>query len=160
QAVSWRLFFLLNLPLALVTIAVALRHVPESSDPTAPAELDVLGAALAALGLAGVTYALIEAPDRGLTAPQILGSGGLGALALIAFVVVELRSQHPMLPLDIFRSRQFTGANLTTFAVYAAVSAVLFLLTVQLQQVAGYSPLAAGAALFPITLLLLVLSPR
>jgi EmrB/QacA subfamily drug resistance transporter len=160
QAVSWRLIFLLNLPLAIAVIAISLRHVPESRDPEAPAELDLPGAALAALGLFGITYALIEGPSLGATSPLVLGAALLGVLALVAFVVVERRSSHPMLPLDIFRSRQFTGANLTTFAVYAALSAMLFLLVLQLQQVLGYSPLAAGAATFPLTLLMLVLSPR
>jgi MFS family permease len=160
MAVSWRLIFLLNLPFALAVVAIALAHVPESRDLDAPPHIDLVGAILAAVGLSGVTYALIEAPNLGLTSPLILMSAGLGVLALVAFVVVELRSPNPMLPLDIFRSRQFTGANVTTLAVYAALSAVFFFLILQLQVVLGYTPLQAGTASFPITLLLLVLSPR
>jgi EmrB/QacA subfamily drug resistance transporter len=160
QAVSWRLIFLLNLPFAIAVVAIALVHVPESRDPEAPPRVDLGGAVLAAVGLTGVTYALIEAPNAGLASPPILASATVGVLALIAFVVVELRSRSPMLPLDIFRSRQFSGANVTTFAVYAALSAVFFFLILQLQLVLGYSPLAAGTAAFPVTLLMLVLSPR
>jgi EmrB/QacA subfamily drug resistance transporter len=160
QAVSWRLIFLLNLPIALAVILISLRHVPETRDADAPDEIDLPGAALAALGLFGITYALIEGPSQGATSLVVLGAGLLGVVALVVFVVVELRSSHPMLPLDIFRSHQFTGANLTTFAVYGALSAMLFLLVLQLQQVLGYSPLEAGAATFPLTLLMLVLSPR
>ncbi len=158
QAVSWRLIFLLNLPLALVVILVSLRHVPETSDPDAVPTTDGVGAALAALGLAGTTFALIEAPAQGATSPAIVASAVVGIAALLAFVVVEARQRSPMLPLDIFASRQFTGANLVTLAVYAALSGVLFLLSLQLQQVVGYSPLAAGAATFPVTVLLLLSS--
>jgi EmrB/QacA subfamily drug resistance transporter len=160
QAVSWRLIFLINLPFAVAVVAIALVHVPESRDASAPPHLDLAGALLAAVGLTGVTYALIEAPNLGLASPLILAAASVGVLALVAFVIVELRSPNPMLPLDIFRSRQFTGANVTTFAVYAALSATFFLLILQLQQVLGYSPLAAGTATFPVTLLMLVLSPR
>jgi len=160
QAVSWRLIFLLNLPLALVVIIVSLRHVPETSDPDAAPTTDGVGAALAALGLAGTTFALIEVPAQGATSPAIVGSAVVGIAALLAFVVVEARQRSPMLPLDIFASRQFTGANLVTLAVYAALSGVLFLLSLQLQQVVGYSPLEAGAATFPVTVLLLLLSSR
>jgi len=160
QAVSWRLIFLLNLPLALVVVLVSLRHVPETSDPDAAPTTDGVGAALAALGLAGTTFALIEAPAQGATSPAIVASAVVGIAALLAFVVVEARQRSPMLPLDIFASRQFTGANLVTLAVYAALSGVLFLLSLQLQQVVGYSPLEAGAATFPVTVLLLLLSSR
>jgi EmrB/QacA subfamily drug resistance transporter len=160
QAASWRFIFLLNLPFAVAVVWIALRHVPESRDANAPARLDIPGAVLAALGLAGATYALIEAPGQGLLAPAILGSALLGALALVAFVLVELRSPHPMLQLTIFRSRQFSGANLTTLAVYGALGGVMFVLILQLQQGLGYSPLEAGAATFPVTLLMLALSSR
>ena len=151
EAVSWRLIFLLNLPLTLVVVLVAARHVPETSDPMAPDRLDVAGAVLGMAGLAGVTYALIE---REPTA-AVLGLAGL-----VGFVLVERRGRHPMLPLDVFASRQFTSANLVTFLVYAALGGGFFLLAVQLQQVLGYSALEAGAAIVPITILMLVLSPR
>lgn len=157
---SWRLIFLINLPLAAVVVWVAARHVPESRDPEATDRpLDVAGAALAALGLAGVTYALTEGPGSGWGAPAIVIPGVLGVAALAAFVAVEARSAHPLVPLEIFRSRLFTAANLVTLVVYAALSGALFLLPIQLQQVVGYSPLQAGMALIPMTVMMLLLSP-
>jgi EmrB/QacA subfamily drug resistance transporter len=160
EAVSWRLIFLINLPLAAVVMWVAARHVPESRDPAAARELDLAGAALTAVGLAGVTYALTEGPGGGWTEPgtAVLGVGGLVALAL--FVTVERHSRHPMIPLGIFSSRLFTAANLVTLVVYAALGGALFLLPIQLQQVAGYDPLQAGAALIPLTVVMLLLSAR
>ena len=104
QAFSWRLIFLLNLPLAAAVIWIAMRHVQESADPEAT-QLDLPGAALAVVGLGGTTYALIEAPNRGLESPVIVGSAVIGVLALIAFVLVEARAPQPMLPLSLFRSR-------------------------------------------------------
>jgi EmrB/QacA subfamily drug resistance transporter len=160
EAVSWRLIFLINLPLAAVVVWVAVRHVPESRDPGAAAELDYTGAALAAIGLAGVVYALTDGPNLGWTSTQILAAGAAGVAALVAFVLWERRSPHPMLPLDIFASRQFTAANLVTFVVYGALGGSLFLMPIQLQLVVGYSPLASGVALLPITVVLLLLSPR
>src|SRR5215467_21582 len=122
QSASWRLIFLLNLPLAVV-VALISRRIPESSDPNAARHLDVYGAGLAIVGLAGVTFALIEAPERGATDPIVLIAALTGIAALIGFVLVEARSRMPMLPLAIFRSRQFTGANLVTLAVYGALGA-------------------------------------
>ncbi len=159
DAVSWRAIFLINLPLGVFVIAMARRHVPETHDPTASGQLDFAGAILAALGLAGVTYALIEAPGGGAT-PLILVAGIGGALALAAFLLAERRSPNPMMPLDIFRSRQFSAANLVTFAVYAALGGFFFLFVAFLQISLGYSPIAAGAASLPVTVLMLVLSAR
>jgi len=158
SAVSWRLIFLLNLPLAAVVL-VAARHVPESSDPTANRHIDWLGAGLVVVGLASSTYALIEGPTPGRAA-VVAVAGLIGILGLAAFVVVEARSPHPMLPLGIFSSRQFTAANLVTFVVYAALGGALFLLAVDLQVALGFSPVAAGAALFPVTIIMLFLSAR
>ncbi len=160
EAVSWRLIFFINLPLAAAVVWVATRHVPESSDPEAAPGIDYPGAALAALGLAGVIFALTEGPATGWTSPAILLSGLGGLAALAAFVAVERRSRHPMLPLDVFRSRQFTAANLVTFVVYGALGGALFLVPIQLQRVLGYSPLASGVALLPITVVMLLLSAR
>src|SRR6267378_3496315 len=123
-------------------------------------EIDVFGASLAMLGLGGTTYALIEAPVQGPGSPIILLTGVGGLLALIAFFFVEARSSHPMLPLTLFKSRQFTATNLVTLAVYGALGAVFFLLILQLQQVVGYGPVQSGVATLPITALLLVISPR
>jgi EmrB/QacA subfamily drug resistance transporter len=160
QAASWRWIFLINLPLAVVVVWVAQRHVPESLDPSVGRGLDYAGAALAALGLAGVVYALTDGPGLGWTSPRILLAGAVGVAALVAFVLWERRSRHPMLPLDIFASRQFTAANLVTFVVYGALGGALFLMPIQLQRVVGFSPLAAGVALIPITLVMLLLSAR
>jgi EmrB/QacA subfamily drug resistance transporter len=156
-AVSWRAAFLINVPLGAIVLLTA-RHVPETRDPDAKGKLDLPGAALAALALAGSTYALIEAPDRGAsTAVVLAGVGGL--LALAAFLETERKSANPMLPLDIF-SRQFSAANLVTFVVYAALSGVFFLLVAFLQISMGYSAIASGAASLPVTVLLLFLSAR
>ena len=160
QAASWRLIFLINLPLAVVVVWVSLRHVPESRDPGAGGRLDWAGAALAAAGLAGVVYALTDGPARGWTSPVIVAAGLGGVAALVAFVVWERRTPAPMLPLDIFASRQFTAANLVTFVVYGALGGSLFLMPIQLQRVVGYSPLASGVALVPITVVMLLLSAR
>jgi len=160
QAASWRWIFLINLPLAVLVVWVAQRHVPESRDPSVGRGLDYTGAALAALGLAGVVYALTDGPGLGWTSPRILLAGVVGVAALAAFVLWERRSRHPMLPLDIFASRQFTAANLVTFVVYGALGGSLFLMPIQLQRVVGFSPLAAGVALIPITLVMLLLSAR
>ena len=159
DAVSWRAIFLINLPLGLFVMAMAPRHVPETRDPTAHGRLDFPGATLVALGLAGTTYALIEAPGGG--AGSVIWLAGIGGVAaLIAFVVVEHRSANPMMPLEMFASRQFSAANLVTFAVYAALGGVFFLLVAFLQISLGYSAIAAGAAELPVTALMLLLSPR
>ncbi len=155
DTVSWRLVFLVNLPLAALAAALALRYVPESRDPAAPRRPDLAGAALATVGLGGVVYALIERTGPGVAAAAIVG-----VAALVAFPLVERRKAQPLLPLAIFRSRQFVGANLTTLAVYAALSGALFFVALDLQLVLGYSALEAGAAMLPITLVLLVLSAR
>jgi EmrB/QacA subfamily drug resistance transporter len=156
---SWRLVFLINLPLCAAVVVIALRHVPESRDVEADPRIDVAGAVLGALGLAAVTYALVAAGEQGASL-AVLVIGALGVAALLGFVVVEQRSSHPMLPVDVFASRQFTAANLVTFAVYAALGGVFFLLVVHLQVVAGFSPLASGLSLLPVTVLMLLLSAR
>lgn len=154
DAFTWRLIFFINVPLAAIAIAVAVRHVPETRAPVR-SPLDLGGAALVTVGLAGISYAAIEqgSPVRWPTAL-------VGVVALGAFVLYEHRSSHPMLPLGVFRSRQFTGANLTTFAVYAALGAAFFLVTLRLQVSLGYSALEAGVSFFPFTLLMLWLSPK
>jgi EmrB/QacA subfamily drug resistance transporter len=155
---SWRWVFALNLPLALAVIVISLRFVPESRDPEAPRYLDVEGAALATLGLGGVTFGLIESSRLGWTNPRVLSALGLGALALPAFLAVEARSRAPMMPLSLFRSRAFSGANLLTLFLYAALGGALFFLPFNLIQVHGYSATAAGAAFLPFILLMFLLS--
>jgi len=158
DAVSWRAIFLINLPLGLFVMAMAPRHVPETRDPMATGRLDVAGAILVGLGLAGTTYALIEGPNG--VGPPILVAGIGGIVALVAFLLVEHRRANPMMPLDIFRSRQFSAANLVTFVVYAALGGVFFLLVAFLQISLGYSPIEAGAASLPMTVLMLLFSAR
>jgi len=158
DAVSWRAIFLINIPIGAFVAVMATRHVPETRDPDAHDRLDGLGAILAAVGLGGTTYALIEAP-AGMSAPIVIATV-VGLLALVAFIVVERRSAHPMMPLDMFSSRQFSAANLVTFVVYAALSGVFFLLVAFLQVAAGYSAVAAGAAALPVTVLMLLFSAR
>jgi EmrB/QacA subfamily drug resistance transporter len=160
QVATWRLVFLINLPLAALVAVVAVRHVPESSNPQAARRLDAAGALTAAVGLAGLTYGFTAWPAHGVTAPSVLGALGVGMAGLLAFGYTEHRSSHPMLPLNVFASRTFTAVNLVTFAVYAALGAVFFLVVLNLQVVAGFSPLVAGTALLPVTLLMLVLSAR
>ena len=159
DSVSWRWVFVINLPLSAVAILIALRHVPESRDEHAGAHLDVAGSALLTVGLAGVVYALIEGPGGDWTVTTV-GVGIVGVLALLAFLLVEARIANPMVPLGIFRSEQFSGANAVTFAVYAAIGTVTFLLVVHLQTDLGYSALEAGASLLPITACMLLLSAR
>jgi EmrB/QacA subfamily drug resistance transporter len=159
SAVSWRLVFFINVPLAVAVVAIAVRHVPESRE-VAAGPVDRLGAAAATGGLVGLTYGLIEGPSRGWSSAVVVTSLVLGVVLLGAFVAIERTGAHPMLPLSVFRSRQFSAANAVTFIVYAALGGVLFLLPVVLQVVAGYSPLLAGSALLPVTAIMLLLSAR
>lgn len=157
---SWRLIFLINLPVAAAVIAVTWRHVPESRDTRPGGRVDVAGGALITLGLVGVTYGLIEGSSAGWSEPAVLAALGGGVLTLAAFLGWERRAPDPMLPLGLFTARQFTATNLVTFVVYAALGGALFLLPVQLQQVCGYSPLRSGTALLPVTVIMLALSAR
>ncbi|MFG3616395.1 MFS transporter [Nocardia sp. NPDC047654] len=149
EVAGWRSIFFLNVPLTLVVVLVALRHVPESRDPDAAAELDVPGALVVALALGALTLGLID------TMPSLIVAG---VVLLGAFVLIELRSDHPLVPPALFGSRVFTAANLVTLAVYAALGGVFFLLVLELQLVAGYSPLMSGVATVPVTVIMLALS--
>lgn len=159
ESVSWRWVFLINVPIAVAVVWIAARHVPETRDVDATGRLDILGAVLGALALAGTTYALIEAPAQGVAAPAVLGSAALGLVAAALFLLVERRTRHPMLPLQIFKNRQFSATNAVTFLIYAVFGGIFFLLVQHLQVVAGFSPLASGVAMLPVTALMLVLSP-
>jgi EmrB/QacA subfamily drug resistance transporter len=160
QAVSWRLIFFINLPIAAAVVAVTMRHVPESHDVEATGRVDTTGGVLVTLGLIGLTYGLIEGPSSGWGSAPVIFALVLGVLMLIAFGQWEGRAEHPMLPLSVFRSRQFTATNMVTFIVYGALGGALFLLPIQLQQVAGYTALEAGISLLPVTAIMLVLSAR
>jgi EmrB/QacA subfamily drug resistance transporter len=153
---SWRAIFFLNLPLAAVAVWAAVRFFPASAGRPG-VRLDVAGATTAAVGIGGVTFALIEGPTRGWH-PASVTAAAVGAAALVAFAFLERRPQA-MLPLVLFRSRAFSAANLTTLSVYAGLGSAIFLLAITLQQSLGYSPVATGAALLPLTAVLLVLSP-
>ncbi|MDL4777825.1 MULTISPECIES: MFS transporter [Thermomonosporaceae] len=175
EAAGWRWVFLLNVPLAVVVVLVTVRHVPESVDPRARGRFDVTGAVLAALALAGTTYALTEAPG-GAVSPRVVGTAAaVGLVAAVAFVAVERargrrrrlwgrRSARevpqPMLPLDVFASRQFSAVNVITFVMYGGMGVLFFLFVLDLQVVSGFSPIAAGTALLPVTVLMLMLSAR
>ncbi|MGW7188677.1 MFS transporter, partial [Streptomyces sp. NPDC054838] len=154
---GWRWVFLINVPVAALCVPVALRHVPESRDPQAHGRFDVAGALIGAGALGLLTYALIEARNgTALVFAAAVGGLLLGAL----FVYVERHREYPMVPPSIFASRQFTAVNLVTLCVYAAFGGFFFLVVLQLQVVVGYSALAAGAALLPTTVLMLLLSAR
>src|SRR4029079_1552491 len=140
DSVLWRWVVVVNLPLSAAAIAIALRHVPESRDEHAGAHLDIVGSALLTIGLAGVVYALIEGPGGDWTTLTV-GIGVIGVLSLVAFLIVESHIANPMVPLGVFKSEQFSGANAVTFAVYAALGTVTFLLVVHLQTDLGYSAL-------------------
>ena len=157
---SWRWVFLLNVPVAIAVVAVAVRHVPESRDPESVPGSDVTGAALGVLFLSSLTYSLVSWGERGLAAAPTWGALVLAAAAAVAFVQVEHRTAHPMLPPGIFASPLFRVTNVVTFVVYAALGGIFFLLVLTLQTAAGFGPVLAGASLLPITLIMLALSSR
>jgi EmrB/QacA subfamily drug resistance transporter len=150
DSVSWRAIFFVNVPIALPTL-LALRHVPETRDESATGRPDIAGSLVASATLAAMTAGLIE---------RQWWLEGVAALGVIAFIWVERRERNPVLPLDLFSSRQFTGANLATLAVYGALGGLLFIVVLNLELVLRYSAVAAGSALLPITAIMLVLSPR
>jgi len=157
---SWRWIFLINVPIALLVVVVASRRVPESRDPAASHHTDVMGAGLAATGLAALTYGLIAWPTEGLGAPSVWGSLTVGVLALGGFLGWEANTSEPMLPLGIFASRVFSATSVVTFAVYAALGGIFFWLVLALQVVVGLPPLQAGVSLLPVTLIMLAFSAR
>jgi EmrB/QacA subfamily drug resistance transporter len=160
SAVSWRLVFFINLPVGVGVLAISARHVPESKAPGQVPKLDLKGVVCISGALAGITYGLIGASSSGWASPQVLIPLVLGLVLLGLFLLVEARTAEPMLPLGVFRSRQFSAANAVTFVVYAALGGAIFLVPVVLQEVRGYSPLQAGVSLLPITVIMLFLSAR
>ena len=155
---SWRWIFIVNVPLAVVVLLVAARHVPESKDPEAVRSFDVLGAVLGALGLAGVTYALIEAGSAPTS--RVVVAAVIGVLSFVLFVVFERRHHDALVPMHLFKSRTFSIANALTVLVYGALGSILFFLVLQLQVVTGWSPLGAGLSTLPLTLVMLAFSSR
>ena len=158
EHLTWRAAFFLNLPFAVAVLVISLWKVPESSEKNHHGRLDWIGAALATVGLGGVVYGLIESPRLGFSNPLVLVTliGGFVLLAL--FIFNEARTKNPMVPLRLFRSRNFSGANLLTLFLYAALSGTFFFFTLNLIQIQGYSATAAGAALLPFVALMFSLS--
>src|SRR5438270_516330 len=158
QYASWRWVFFINIPLAAAVLVLLFWHVPESRDEEAPRRLDWWGALLATVALGSIVYGFIESNNLGLGYPVVLGSLALGVVVLIAFLFLEARSKSPMLPLTLFRSRTFSGANLLTLLLYAALGGALFFVPFNLIQVQGYPPTAAGASLLPMIAIMFALS--
>lgn len=157
---SWRWVFFINLPVSAAVLVMTARHVPETRDPSTTGHLDLVGAGLAVIFLAGLTYGLIDGPGHGWTSPLVLVALIGAAVAGPVFLLVEHVRANPMLPLGVFRTRQFSGANAVTFIVYGALGGAFFLLPVELQIVVHYSPLESGLALLPVTVIMLIFSAR
>jgi EmrB/QacA subfamily drug resistance transporter len=155
---SWTWAFLVNLPLGVLLLAICALRVPESRGGDAGGPIDLAGAVLATMGLAGVVYALIQAPAQGWTHPGVIGAGVSGMAAIACFLRVEAKSAAPMLPLALFREPNFAGANLLTVLLYAALGGGLFFLPLNLIQVQGMGATGAGAALLPFIAIMFVLS--
>jgi EmrB/QacA subfamily drug resistance transporter len=160
SAVSWRLVFFINLPLAVAVLVIARRHVPETKAPGPVPKLDIRGALSISGALAGITYGLIAASAYGWGSVPVLVPLGVGLVLLAVFILIEGRERQPMLPLGVFKSRQFSAANAVTFVVYAALGGLLFLVPVVLQVAHHYSPIEAGMSLLPVTFIMLLLSAR
>jgi EmrB/QacA subfamily drug resistance transporter len=160
DSASWRWVFLINVPIVLITLFITFRAIPHTASQQPGARVDFLGAALCAIGLGGVVYALIEQSRLGWGDPAVAIAGIVGAIALAAFVWWERRAPSPMMPLYLFKSRNFAVGNLATLTMYAGLGGALFFVAIYLQQVAGYSALEAGAAFLPLTALMFTLSRR
>jgi EmrB/QacA subfamily drug resistance transporter len=160
DAVSWRLIFAVNIPFVIATLMLVRIAVPARAPGTAHARVDWLGAVLTFFGLAGPVLALIRQPDVGWSSPQVWGPGIGGLLLLALFIEHERRTPAPMLPLGLFKRRNFAVGNIETFAMYGGLSVTFFLLVIFLQEVAGYNALDAGFALLPTTIVMFFLSKR
>lgn len=158
QYASWRWVFFINVPLAIIVLILLFWHVPESRDEEGARSLDWWGALLATVGLGVLVYGLIQAGQAGLGDPLVLSCLAVGVLVLLAFVLVEARTREPMLPLNLFRSRTFSGANLLTLFLYAAMGGALFFFPFNLVQVQGYTTTASGASMLPLILIMFLLS--
>jgi EmrB/QacA subfamily drug resistance transporter len=157
EELSWRWVFFINIPIAVVVIAIAIARVPESREPS-DSKIDWLGGALATIGLAGLVYGLTESTNSGLGDPIVLASIAVGIAALIGFGVAEAKVANPMMPLGVFKNRSFTGANVLTLFLYAALGGFIFFVPLNLVQVQGYTATEAGLAMFPFLLLIATVS--
>jgi EmrB/QacA subfamily drug resistance transporter len=160
DSVSWRWVFAINVPIVLGTLWLILRVVPQARERPAEAHVDVVGALLCAFGLAGMTFGLISQPLNGWGDPMVFLPLVLGALLFASFLWWEAHADHPMLPLGLFRRRNFAAGNIETFSMYGGLGVVFFLLVLFLQELAGYSALEAGASTLPLTLVMFVSSTR
>jgi EmrB/QacA subfamily drug resistance transporter len=160
DSASWRWIFAINIPVVLVTLYLVFRAVPEGRERPAEARVDVVGATLCALGLAGMTFGLIEQPLRGWGDPAVFLALGIGAVLFASFIAWEARTPYPMLPLGLFRRRNFAIGNIQTFSMYGGLGVLFFLLVLFLQQIAGYSALEAGLSSVPVTIVMFALSMR
>ena len=158
EHISWRAIFFLNVPLAAVVMVLSLRFMGESRDDTRGSRVDWTGAALAVIGLGGMTYGLLEGPRPGASLSLVLTAIAAGIVALAAFVIVERRVSSPMLPMGLFRSRTFTLANVLTLLLYGGLGTMLWLVPLNLIQVQHYTATAAGAAFLPFPILMFLLS--
>ena len=157
---SWRWIFAINIPIVLLTLFIVFRAVPEGRERDPNARVDVVGATLCALGLAGMTFGLIEQPLRGWGDPAVFLTLTIGAAMFAGFIAWEARTDHPMLPLGLFRRRNFAIGNIETFSMYGGLGLLFFFLVLFLQQVAGYDALEAGLTSIPVTLVMFALSTR
>ena len=160
DSASWRWIFAINIPIVLITLLLVMRAMPEARPRDPDARVDYVGAALCALGLAGITYGLIEQPRLGWSDPAVAVPLVGGAVLFAAFIAWEARSSHPMLPLSLFKRRNFTIGNIETFSMYAGLGLLFFFLVLFLQQVAGYSAVEAGSTTIPVTVVMFALSMR
>ncbi len=158
EEVSWRWIFFINIPIAIIVLAILFLRVPESKGELAKSKIDYLGGVLATIGLGGLVYGFIESAALGFADPLVFGSLLLGIVSLTAFILVENRVEAPMMPLKLFRSRTFSGANLVTFLMYAPFGGTLFFLPFVMIQIYDYTAIEAGASFLPIILLLFVFS--
>jgi EmrB/QacA subfamily drug resistance transporter len=159
DTLSWRAIFFINLPVALVALLLAVARMPESRDETAPSEIDWRGGLLATLGLGALVFGLTEETSRGWADPLVQAALAAGALILILFLWVEARARAPMVPLALFRSRAFSGANAITLLLYASLGGALFFLPYELIRLQHYSAAETGAAFLPFPLIMGLLSP-
>ena len=158
EHVSWRAAFLINVPLALLVLIISFWRVPESRDEATKKKLDWMGSLLATIGLGAIVYGLIESSRLGFGNRAVIGALAGGAVTFAAFFFVEARSRNPMLPLSLFQSKNFSGANVVTLFLYTGVSGAMFFVPLNLIQVQGYSATAAGAAWLPFILIMFLLS--
>jgi EmrB/QacA subfamily drug resistance transporter len=152
ETLSWRWVFFINIPIAVIVIAIAIMRVPESRDDTAEGRIDYLGGLLATLGLGGIVYGLIASANDGFSDPVVITTLAGGVFGMIAFIVTEIKVAHPMMPLGVFKSRSFSGANFLTLLLYSGLGGAIFFLPLNLVQVQGYSATEAGAAMLPFLL--------